>query len=259
MKTQLHILASGSKANSYLLETNNGNILIDQGLSFKKFKEKSEKLKIDINKTKLILVTHEHTDHISGVFLTAKKLKIPVFTSFGTAQKLKEKDKYGINIQFIDKNKKYTEFGFSFVAFPVFHDAVDPVGFALQLKNKEIFTIATDTGRITTSIMRYLKNSTSVILEANHDRQMLMKNQKYSWDLKQRIKGNQGHLSNEQTFETLKMMSPNLKNVILAHLSEENNSVTLVKNLACKCKKEQSLSFNPFVATQHKPFTVRLI
>ena len=99
--------------------------------------KKSEKLKIDINKTKLILVTHEHTDHISGVFLTAKKLKIPVFTSFGTAQKLKEKDKYGINIQFIDKNKKYTEFGFSFVAFPVFHDAVDPVGFALQLKNKE--------------------------------------------------------------------------------------------------------------------------
>ncbi len=259
MDTHLHVLASGSKANSYLLETKEGNILIDQGLSFKKFKEKSEELGVDITKTKLILVTHEHTDHISGVFYTAHKLDIPVFTSQGTAEKLKEKDKYRIKIHSIEKNKKYTESGFSFVAFPILHDAVDPVGFALQLKNNEIFTIATDTGKITTGIMRYLKNSTIIVLEANHDRQMLMKNPKYPWDVKQRIKGNQGHLSNEQTFETLKLISKNLKTVVFAHLSEENNSESLVQELVCKCKKEQSLNFVPFVASQHKPFSIKLI
>jgi phosphoribosyl 1,2-cyclic phosphodiesterase len=257
MNSKLHVISSGSKANAVVVETPGGMLLVDQGLSFKRFKERCGELGIDPFEIKAIVVTHEHSDHINGVPFTSHKLGIPVFATAATVPLIEKKNKYPITITAIEKDTKISYMGIKFTAFPIMHDAVDPVGYAVDLPNDEMVTIATDTGRITTHIMSYLSKSSCVFLEANHDRGMLYRNEKYPWELKQRIKGNYGHLSNEQCLEAIDQLHPSkIKKVVMGHLSMENNCPKLLDQLTTKFINERASSFQPFIATQDDPFSV---
>jgi len=257
---KLHIISSGSKANAYIAESDGELILIDQGLSFKQFCCRCEELGIDCDKLKAILVTHEHSDHIAGVFLTAKKLGIPIYGTQKTIESIQHKDKYCNQFNIIEKDTPFRVAGFSCVSFSTVHDAVDPVGYNITLNGKEVLCFATDTGKVTTRMMSYIALCDHVILEANHDHAMLYRNTRYPADLKARIRSNKGHLSNDQSFEAIERIGAKFpKTIIFGHLSEENNSPDIIHNLANDFKNKNRLLFNCFIARQNEPFSILLL
>ena len=143
--SRIHILASGSKANAYIIEADNSMILIDQGLSFKEFSNRAEKLGIDIFRIKAILLTHEHEDHIKGVAYTAYKLDAPVFSTAQTLEILNESSKHPIHSRIVEKDRKIKLGAFEITPFEIMHDAADPVGYLVSTPCGETVCFATDT------------------------------------------------------------------------------------------------------------------
>jgi Metal-dependent hydrolases of the beta-lactamase superfamily I len=256
----IHILASGSKANAYIIEAENSMLLIDQGLSFREFSKRAEMLGIDISRIKGILLTHEHEDHIKGVAYTAYKLDAPVFSMAKTLEVLDESTKHSIHCRAVEKDRKVKLGAFEFTPFEIMHDAVDPVGYLVSAPGGETVCFATDTGKITNRMMTYINQGTRIILEANHDPAMLYKNMHYPQLLKERIRGQFGHLSNEQSLEALERMGENHpKTVIFSHLSEENNSPKMLKELVVNFRQAHSLDFKAFIANQYNPLSIPLL
>lgn len=255
----IHILASGSKANAYIIEYENSMLLIDQGLSFKEFSIRADKLGIDISRIKAILLTHEHEDHIHGVAYTAYKLDAPVFSTAKTLEFLNENAKKPIHSRIVEKDRKIKLGCFEITPFEIIHDAADPVGYLVATPCGETVCFATDTGKITNRMMTYINQGTRIILEANHDPAMLYRNTHYPPVLKERIRGQFGHLSNEQSLEALERMGDNHpKTVIFSHLSEENNSPQMLKNLIISFREAHSLDFKAFIANQYNPLSIPL-
>ena len=253
----IHILASGSKANAYIIEADGSMLLIDQGLSFREFSKRADALNIDISRIKAILLTHEHEDHIKGVAYTAYKLDAPVFSTAKTLEFLNENTKHPIHCRAVEKDRKIKLGAFEFTPFEIMHDAADPVGYLVSTPCGETVCFATDTGKITNRMMTYINQGTNIILEANHDPAMLYRNIKYPPLLKERIRGPYGHLSNDQSLEALDRMGENHpKTVIFSHLSEENNSPEMLKSLVIDFKKTHGLDFKAFIANQHNPKSI---
>jgi len=257
---KLHIISSGSKANAYIAESQEEFILIDQGLSYRRFLCRCEDLGIECEKIRAILVTHEHSDHINGVFLTAKKLGVPVYSTEKTIEIIKKKDRYGNEFIPVEKDSPFKIANFVFTPFSTVHDAVDPVGFNITLSGGEVICFATDTGKITTRMMSYIALCDHMILEANHDYAMLYRNARYPADLKARIRSGRGHLSNDQSFEAIERIAGKCpKTIIFGHLSEENNSPDIIHNMATDFKNKNRLLFNCFIARQNEPFSILLV
>ena len=255
----IHILASGSKANAYIIEYENSMILIDQGLSFREFTIRAGKLGIDISRIKGILITHEHEDHIHGVAYTAHKLDAPVFSTAQTIEFIKKNSKYPIHYRIVEKDRKIKLGCFEITPFEIIHDAADPVGYLVSTPCGEAICFATDTGKVTNRMMSYINQGTRIILEANHDPAMLYKNTHYPPVLKERIRGQFGHLSNEQSLDALERMGDNHpKTVIFSHLSEENNSPQMLRELVISFRAAHSLDFKAFIANQYNPLSIPL-
>ncbi len=237
MKLEISVLASGSSGNSIYISDGKSNILIDAGLSGKKIEDRLKMIDRAPDSIDAILVTHEHCDHIKGVGVLSRRFNIPVFanelTWEGAARdlgKMKEE-----NCKLFKGDFMIGKLGIE--PFPIPHDARDPVGFVVNLKNKRI-GIATDMGFMPDSIKNNLKKVDFLVLEANHDLDMLL-NGNYPWSLKNRIKGKKGHLSNDDTAAVLpELIGGNCPSVLLAHLSKENNIPELayltVKNILKK-------------------------
>jgi len=256
----IHILASGSKANAYIIEVENSMLLIDQGLSFREFSKRADMLGIDISQIKGILLTHEHEDHIKGVAYTAYKLDAPVFSMAKTLEILGKNTKHPIHCRAVEKDRKVKLGAFEFTPFEIMHDAVDPVGYLVSAPGGEMVCFATDTGKITNRMMTYINQGTRIILEANHDPAMLYRNMHYPQLLKERIRGQFGHLSNEQSLEALERMGENHpKTVIFSHLSEENNSPKMLKELVVNFRQAHCLDFKAFIANQYNPLSIPLL
>ena len=256
---RLHILSSGSKANAFILESDDELLLIDQGLSFREFSKRAQFLGIDIEKIKGILVTHEHMDHIAGIPYTAHRLDATVFSTEKTIARIASGGKYGFRVRNIDKDRLFTVGCFKCTAFEIMHDAADPVGFSITMHEGETLCFATDTGKVTNRMMSYIGSCDHIILEANHDHSMLYKNRKYPPELKERIRGPKGHLSNDQTLEAIDRIEGRCpRTVIFSHLSEENNSPELLFGLVEEFKRRNLLPFNTFIAKQNEPFSVLL-
>lgn len=254
--TKLHLLGSGSKANSYVIEDNGALLIVDQGLSFKQFILRCESLGCNPRNVRAIMVTHEHSDHISGIPFTAHKLGVPVYGTTKTLDIIKEKSKYPLQLIPLEKQKRLSLEPWAIIPFPIHHDAVDPVGFSVELSTGKRVVIATDTGRITTPILRYFNEASSLVLEANHEPAMLYKNKRYPAELKKRIRSDYGHLSNDQTFDALARISFDiLENVIFAHMSEDNNSRELLQKKAAEFF-ESRVGISHFLASQAEPFSV---
>ncbi len=216
-------LSSGSKGNCYLIKSGENGILVDAGISAKKISEGLAQIGMNIDNIQGILITHEHSDHTKGIATLTKKYGIPVYANWQTWEALK------LNIN--EEKRLIFETGCLFAIgdirikpFPIAHDAVEPVGFSIFKDNVQISTI-TDTGHISDEMLEEIKNADILVLEANHDVNML-KIGRYPWFLKQRILGSHGHLSNEDAGSTLVKIikaEPKPRQILLAHLSHENN------------------------------------
>lgn len=235
-KTRICSLASGSSGNCLVVETEKTRILVDGGLSGKKITEGLKEIQIDIKKVDAILVTHEHIDHIQGVGVLSRKYDLPIWANQPTWKvmekslgKLKEENKC-----VLEENKLLEIGDLQVESFPIFHDAVKPVGYSVYQQEKKV-TLITDTGHIDDKLEKALVDSDLIVMESNHDVEML-KTGSYPYYLKRRIMGEKGHLSNEQAGEALsRVVGGKTKQVLLAHLSKENNFPELahltVKNI----------------------------
>lgn len=227
-------LISGSSGNASVITDGSSVILADCGMSGKKLEEAFSELGLSCADISAIVVTHEHIDHTRGVGIISRRYDIPVYatqetfeaSSFGN---LSEKN---IHCVFSDNSFEIGKIGVC--PFSISHDAVNPVGYSFFTENKKL-TIATDMGEISPETEKKLLSSDEIILEANHDTQMLMYGS-YPLSLKHRILSNIGHLSNEYAAQMcVKLLKNGTKKIMLGHLSNENNTPELAYET---CKKE---------------------
>ena len=217
-------LYSGSSGNSLFVDTGKTKILVDCGTSFKKITTALTSLNYDISDIDAILVTHEHIDHVQSLGNASKKFNIPVYTNLETFNAMpKQTEKIALNNQnIIEVGKEFTIGDLAINSFSIPHDAANPCGFNIY-NNKSKLTVATDIGHMNNEIISNIKNSSFVLLEANYDPEIL-KCSKYPYTLKQRISGPKGHLSNATAGKTIaELTKSDLKEVVLGHLSKENN------------------------------------
>ena len=198
-------LVSGSSGNSTYISNGNTHILIDAGISCKQLTEHIRQLDLAPEDIDALFITHEHVDHIKGAGVLSRKYNIPVYATPGTWQ--------GIGSTVGDLCVK---------PFAIPHDTIEPVAYSVFTENRKL-TVATDIGHVTECIKENIYDSDVLLLEANHDVDML-KNGSYPWPLKKRILGERGHISNVAAGDALsEIMSGTLKYVFLGHLSKENN------------------------------------
>ena len=246
-------LYSGSSGNSFYVGSDTTNIIIDAGVSLKKISTALEEIKIKGENIDAILVTHDHIDHTKSIAALSNKYNIPVYANKKTWEAIPD-----IANKILDNNKKTFNMlkTFSIGNIKVFpfhtpHDAADPCGFNLYNSGKKI-SIATDIGYVSDDLLNHLKKSSSILLEANYDEEIL-KYSRYPYLLKQRISSNKGHLSNINAAKAIKTLySSGLNNALLIHLSKENNFPELVyetiKNETINCN---NLSID--IAPRDKP------
>ena len=234
-------LYSGSSGNSLFVETENTKILIDAGVSSKKIETALTNLNIDPASIDGILVTHEHSDHVQGLGTFSKKYDLPVFVNQKTLDAMpKQKEKISEkNIKKFTIEEKFEIGDLQIKPFSIPHDAANPCGFNIFNNNKKI-SIATDIGHMTNGILKNLEDSIFILLESNYDPEVL-KFSRYPYQLKSRIAGPTGHLSNELAGKTIShLLHSGLKQAMLGHLSKESN----FPELAYKTVVDEIISSN---------------
>ena len=224
------LLASGSKGNSIFVEAGSSKVLIDAGLSAVELLRRLAAIGVEGTELDAILISHEHSDHIRGVGTLARKLKIPILASYPTSRASSPSVGKAQIIEF-ESGYPFTFQDLSVDPFPTTHDACDSVGFLIECREGKI-GIATDLGIGTRLIKDKLKGCRALVLESNHDEELLA-NGPYPWHLKQRIRSRHGHLSNSEAVALLdETLHPGLEGVFLAHLSEVNNDPGLALSVA---------------------------
>lgn len=258
----LTVLASGSKGNSSLLATSRTRILVDCGLSCREILKRVVASGEDPLGISAILITHEHSDHVTGLWVLARKLNIPVFMTGATyaewqhwARDKETKTKPRLEkVEFFEAGKKFVVGDIDVTPFTIPHDAVDPVGFTFRAEGLKI-GIATDLGYMPASVMDNIRACDGLVIESNHDLEML-RGGPYPWVVKQRVMSRTGHLSNAALAQFLSRdYDGNAAFLVLAHLSEANNHPDLARTAA-----EQALAHHQdlwrnrlMLASQHTP------
>jgi len=222
-------IASGSKGNCIYVQSQMGAVLVDDGLTLKNLEQRLSQADIDPNKINGILLTHEHNDHLYGVKAFLNKYKnakvyIPSFAQNFCLPGLISLPSKQV-VWYTSSDFFINDITVSSFVLP--HDSHFCVGYSMLFNGVKV-TVATDLGEITNNTLENLKNSDILFLESNHDENLLKNNTKYSAKLKKRILSNKGHLSNKSCAEALvKLSNFGVKQVVLAHLSQENNTPIL--------------------------------
>lgn len=219
-------ITSGSSGNCIYIGAANTHLMIDVGISGKRIENGLNQIGLKTAEMDGILITHEHSDHISGLGVVARKYGIPIYATPGTIYEIRKSKSLGaIPDKLFREIQEDTEFTINELTihpFSVSHDAAQPVAYRISRGDKSI-AVATDLGKYDDYIIDNLKDLDVLLLEANHDINMLQVGS-YPYYLKQRILGDKGHLSNELSGRLLgKLISDKLKAVVLGHLSKENN------------------------------------
>jgi phosphoribosyl 1,2-cyclic phosphodiesterase len=241
MKLSIAPLFSSSSGNSTYVGTESTAVLVDAGLPGRQLEAALKKIDKDPTGINAILVTHEHTDHIKGVGVLSRRFDIPVYANVETWAEMEHKIG-GIST----KNMRVFDEGDFFVGdicvtpIPLSHDAANPVGFALGALGKKV-CVMTDTGKVTSKMLSYAKGAGIVLLEANHDVDML-KCGRYPYNLKMRILSGRGHLSNEDSGKTaIELVKMGVRGILLGHLSRENNFEKLAEQTVCDALVEERI------------------
>ncbi len=228
LSTRACTLFSGSSGNSIFIEKEKSGILVDIGVSCKRLEENLRRQKISPYVIKGVLITHEHSDHIAGVSVFARKYKIPVYANELTIRKAKSimKSSELIDFKRINIGETFVVDKFTCKAIQVSHDAISPVAYKIDTGDS-IISVVTDTGILSEYMVQELKGSDLIFLEANYDEEMLW-NGPYTWPLKQRVNSYYGHLSNEQSaIAASELIKSGTKRIVLIHLSKNNNRPNL--------------------------------
>lgn len=238
MKLTIAPLFSGSKGNSTYISTERTALLVDAGMSGSAIEKALAQIDASPAELAGILVTHEHVDHIRGVGVLSRRYDIPIFANALTWEAM-SKDIGKIK----PKNECVIDRGEFYVGdicarpIPLMHDAADPTGFAFCAGGRQV-GVLTDTGKVNREMLEILAGSSIVLLESNHDENML-KNGPYPYSLKQRILSSHGHLSNEASCQAAYALAERgVRGVLLAHLSEHNNTEQLAYRTVCDGLKE---------------------
>ena len=245
------ILASGSTGNSFYLETAQNRFLIDAGLTGKKITSLLDEIDRKPEDLDAILVTHEHSDHIKGVGVLARKYNLDVYANENTWQIINDRNMIGnldISQKHVFERGKVITFGdIDIESFGVSHDAVDPQ-FYRFMKDDKSFVMLTDTGYVSDRMAGLIDNADGYLIESNHDIEIL-RSGGYPWSLKQRILSDKGHLSNEDGAQTMiRTMGNRTKKIYLGHLSKENN----IKELAHMTMENNLMQADFGVGTEMK-------
>ena len=217
------VLASGSKGNVIYISNGRSAVLVDAGLSGKEIERRMAAAHLSPDHLDALIVSHEHSDHIRGVGVMARRYGLPIYMSAETARAAAPQLGTINDLRHFETGSRFWIDQLSIHPFATSHDAADPTGFTIGYNGCKI-GIATDLGIATAMVKHHLKQCVLVVLEANHDADMLAKGP-YPWYLKQRIKSRDGHLSNEDSKDLLaEIRHQGLRHVILAHLSEINNT-----------------------------------
>ncbi|MFZ5353964.1 MAG: MBL fold metallo-hydrolase [Bacillota bacterium] len=236
MNIRLCSLSSGSSGNCIYVGTDESGVLVDCGISGKEILKNLMDIGVCNSTIKAILVTHEHSDHVRSVGIVSRKLNIPIYANIKTWEGMM--DSIGSikseNIRTFNTGTEFEISGMSIKSFTIPHDAADPVGYSLNTGKYKV-SIATDLGYFSDIVRDGIKDSNMVLLESNHDIEML-KVSKYPYFLKRRIMSNHGHLSNEAAGNAAyELLQSGVKDILLGHLSKENNFPELafatVKNI----------------------------
>ncbi len=222
-------LNSGSNGNCYYVGNSDEAVLIDAGISCREVERRMARLKLSMQKVKAIFISHEHTDHVRGAESISRKYNLPVYISSATLSRCPFFFNKIAHVPFIAQQLCIIG---SLTIIPFFkqHDAIDPYSFLVEGNGIKVGVI-TDIGRACNEVVHYFKQCHAVLLEANYDEQMLEEGS-YPLHLKKRIRGGKGHLSNSQALQLFTKHKPAfMTHLFLAHLSKENNSPDLVKEL----------------------------
>lgn len=248
---KISILGSGSGGNSTYIESEKGKILVDAGFSCKKIEERLNFIERELNDINGILITHEHVDHIQGAGIISRKYNIPIYI---TPESFKAgENKLGKinpeNLRFI-KDKFIINDSLLVKPFDVMHDAQRTVGYRIESQSGKVVAISTDIGYVNNIVRENFKAADVMIIESNYDYNMLM-NCNYPWDLKARVKGRNGHLSNNEAAKFIKeMYNENLKKVYLAHISKDSNNPDIVKDTIAQELRANKINLDYELAKQ---------
>ena len=251
-------IGSGSAGNGLVVEKNQTRLLLDCGFGLKDAIGRIEKLTLNPDQLTGILVTHEHEDHAGGVFKLARKYNIPIWLTHGTLKMLERllPTDHGIHLNVIDSHQSFSIQDLNIQPFTVPHDAREPVQFTFQDGARKL-GVLTDTGISTPHIENMLTACDALVLECNHDLEMLM-NGPYTWALKKRVSSRLGHLDNQTSCALLgRLDNRKLQHIVAAHLSEKNNHPNLVKTLLSKVLSCEQDWIN--IACQHDGFGWRSV
>jgi phosphoribosyl 1,2-cyclic phosphodiesterase len=230
MGLRFSILASGSTGNAMVVANDEVKVLIDAGLSAKRIEQLLQEREVTAKDFDAILVTHEHSDHIKGLGAVARKYDLPIYANEKTWEALNQQigaiaeDKQHI----LDTGAMMEIGSMQIESYGISHDAAEPVGYCFY-DGEEKLSLATDLGYMSGKVKEQIQDSDVLILESNHDIELLRMG-KYPWNIKRRILGDMGHLSNVAAGEGLsEVLSSRTKRVYLAHLSRDHNMMDLAR------------------------------
>lgn len=242
MTLRFSVLASGSTGNALYIESDTERLLVDAGLSGKKMNELMEKIEVDPNSLSGILVTHEHSDHIKGLGIVARKYNLPIYANEKTWEAMENSiGKITLDQKFHFAMEEVKTFGdIEVESFGVSHDAAEPMFFTFRNNGKKV-ALVTDLGYVSERIKKTVEDADAYIFEANHDVEMLRMG-RYPWNVKRRILGDSGHVSNEDSGLALyDIISNRTKRIYLAHLSQDNNMKELARMSVADILQERGI------------------
>ena len=223
-------MGSGSRGNAALVTTARTKVLVDAGFSFRSLCRRLAEIGESAQSLDAVLISHEHSDHVSGLAALTKKVKAPVYMTARTEHAIEWGEKKP-HVETFEAGAKLAIGDLEIETFTIPHDAVDPVGFAFRQNGFKV-GLATDLGYMTDSIKRHLSGCDMLVLESNHDLEML-KVGPYPWFVKQRVMSRVGHLSNQAVSDFLATdFDLQTRILVLAHLSGNNNHPEIARMFA---------------------------
>ncbi|WRS27526.1 MBL fold metallo-hydrolase [Oscillospiraceae bacterium MB08-C2-2] len=232
-------LFSSSGGNCTYLSGGSTRLLVDAGVSCRSILSALEQISVDPATLSGILLTHEHIDHIKGLKVLLKKIKVPVFASCGTLDYLVSQDLIPPGAQLVELEQALVVGDIRVTPFATPHDCAQSLGFRLEMPDERVIGIATDLGHITETVASHLERCDLIMLESNYDEGMLQCSP-YPYHLKRRIQSSVGHLSNPECARQLQgLVQRGSVHLVLAHLSSQNN-MPAVAHATTKCQLEMA-------------------
>jgi len=241
------VLASGSTGNAFYIESNRESLLVDAGLSGKQLDHLFSEIHVDPASLTGILVTHEHSDHIKGLGIIARKYNLPIYANEKTWKAMENSiGKLSVDQKFHFGMEEVKSFGdIEVESFGVSHDAAEPMFYTFRNNGKKV-ALVTDLGYVSERIKKTVADADAYVFEANHDVEMLRMG-RYPWSVKRRILGDSGHVSNEDCGLALSDIVGNqTKRIYLAHLSKDNNMKELARMSVNNILQERGINLDIF-------------